>query len=213
MLGVGEHERESIRDILAGLERDVPLLLELGPEESPVTVIAGGREIDFAAETQALLEQVASLSERVTLTVAEVEERGSWPKTTVAGGLAYHGLPWGFELTTLIGAIAEAGRATSSLAPASLAALAALEADVALEVYVTPTCPHCPPAVLMAYRCALASTHVTAAAVEATEFTAAADRHGVVSVPATVVNGRLAWFGAVPEAVFVERLVQAATTP
>ena len=51
----------------------------------------------------------------------------------------------------------------------------------------------------MAYRCALASTRVSAAAVEATEFAAAADRHGVVSVPAIVVNGRLAWVGAVPE--------------
>jgi alkyl hydroperoxide reductase subunit AhpF len=178
-----------------------------------VSVIAGGREFDFAAETQALLEQIAGLSERVTLTVAAVVERGSWPKTTVGGRLAYHGLPWGFELTTLVGAIAEAGRATSSLAPASLAALEALEGDVALEVYVTPTCPHCPPAVLLAYRCALATSRVTAAAVEATEFAAAADRHGVVSVPATVANGQLAWVGAVPEPVFVQRLRHAAAAP
>ena len=153
---LGEHEREAIRGVLEGLERDVPLLLELGPEEIPVTVIAGGHEIDFGAETQALLEQVARLSERVVLTVSETKARGSWPKTTVGGRLVYHGLPWGFELTTLVGAIAEAGRAASSLSEGSLAAIASLEHDVALEVYVTPTCPHCPPAVLMAYRCALA---------------------------------------------------------
>ena len=66
---------------------------------------------------------------------------------------------------------------------------------------------------LLAYRCALASAGVTAAAVEATEFAAAADRHGVVSVPAIVANGRLAWVGAVPEPVFVERLLHAAATP
>jgi hypothetical protein len=64
--------------------------------------------------------------------------------------------------------------------------------------------------VLLAYRCALASERVSAAAVEATEFAVAADRHGVVSVPAIVANDRLAWVGNVPEPVFVERLLRAA---
>ena len=63
---------------------------------------------------------------------------------------------------------------------------------------------------LLAYRCALASSRVTAAAVEATEFAVAADRHGVVSVPAVVANDRLAWVGNVPEPAFMERLLRAA---
>jgi len=61
--------------------------------------------------------------------------------------------------------------------------------------------------VLLAYRCALASPRVRAAAVEATEFAVAADRHRVVSVPAIVANGRLAWVGHLPERQFVERLL------
>ena len=74
MKALGEHEQEAVRGILDGLERDVELLLELGPEEVPVTVVAGGREIDFGAETAVLLEQVASLSDRVELTVTETSE-------------------------------------------------------------------------------------------------------------------------------------------
>jgi hypothetical protein len=62
--------------------------------------------------------------------------------------------------------------------------------------------------VLLAYRCALASPLVAAAAVEATEFAVAADRHGVVSVPAIIANDQLAWVGNVPEPVFVERLLR-----
>ena len=115
------------------------IVLELGPEEAPVTVLAGGREIDFGDETRALLEQLAELSDRIDLTECERETPGRWPKTTVAGSLVYHGLPWGYELTTLVGAIVEAGRAAPSLAPASIEKLASLEQDVALEVYVTPT--------------------------------------------------------------------------
>jgi alkyl hydroperoxide reductase subunit AhpF len=136
---LGEHERAAIREVFAALERDVPILLELGPEEAPVTVLAGGREIDFGDETTLLLEQLAELSERIDLTVTETEDPGRWPKTTVSDRLVYHGLPWGYELTTIVGAIAEAGRTASSLSPASLEKLASLEQDVALEVYVTPT--------------------------------------------------------------------------
>jgi len=63
--------------------------------------------------------------------------------------------------------------------------------------------------VLLAYRCALASPNVTAAAVEATEFARDADRLGVVSVPAVVIDGRLRYAGAVPEHAFVQRLLDA----
>ena len=136
---LGEPERAAIRELLGGLEREVSLLLELGPEETPVSVLVGDRELDFGAETRSLLEQVASLSDMLTLTVVEVEERGPWPRTTIAGRLAYHGLPWGYELATLVHGIAEAGREEISLSPASRSAVAALEHDVALEVFVTPT--------------------------------------------------------------------------
>ncbi len=63
---------------------------------------------------------------------------------------------------------------------------------------------------LLAYRCALASLRVSAAAVEATEFPLAAERHGVVSVPAIVVDGRPAWVGNISEELFVARLLTAA---
>ncbi len=139
MTGLDEHARNVIRGVLDGLDHDVSILLELGPEETPVTVLAGAREIDFGAETTALLEEIASLSDRIELTVTETTTPGQWPMTTVGGRLVYHGLPWGYELATLVGAIGEAGRAASSLSPATIASLAELETDVALEVYVTPT--------------------------------------------------------------------------
>jgi hypothetical protein len=65
--------------------------------------------------------------------------------------------------------------------------------------------------VLLAYRCALAADRVSAAGVEASEFPVAADRHGVVSVPAIVANDRLAWVGNVSEPRFVANLLQAAS--
>jgi predicted DsbA family dithiol-disulfide isomerase len=63
--------------------------------------------------------------------------------------------------------------------------------------------------VLLATKLALASSRVTARGVEASEFPAEADRHGVRAVPAMVVNGRYAWAGSVPEDAFVERVLSA----
>jgi len=63
--------------------------------------------------------------------------------------------------------------------------------------------------VLLAYRCALASPRITAAAVEASEFPKLAEEMEVWAVPRIVVNGVPQWDGAVPERVFVERLLAA----
>jgi hypothetical protein len=61
--------------------------------------------------------------------------------------------------------------------------------------------------VLLAYRAALASPRITASAIESTEFPALADSMDVWAVPRVVVNGVPQWDGAVPERVFVERLL------
>jgi alkyl hydroperoxide reductase subunit AhpF len=54
-------------------------------------------------------------------------------------GVRYDGLPWGYELASLVGAIVEAGSAEPTLQPESLAALEELDRDLALDVFVTPT--------------------------------------------------------------------------
>ncbi|TMM13199.1 MAG: hypothetical protein E6F98_06740 [Actinobacteria bacterium] len=54
-------------------------------------------------------------------------------------GVRYDGLPWGYELGSLIGGVIEAGRRESSLRPESLEALAQLDRDLAVDVFVTPT--------------------------------------------------------------------------
>ena len=137
---LGERESDAVRFALSSVERDVAVTLELGPTAAPVTLLAaGGREIDSGAETRALVEDVCSLSDRVTLEVVEHDEPGPWPRTTIGRGLHYLGMPLGYELTTLVHGILEAGRSEPSLTPASRDRLDALEHDVELDVFVTPT--------------------------------------------------------------------------
>jgi len=61
--------------------------------------------------------------------------------------------------------------------------------------------------VLLAYKAALASPRVRSAAIEATEFPTLADAMDVWSVPRIVVNGVPQWDGAVPERIFLDRIL------
>ena len=129
-----------------------------------------------------MLEALAGLGERVSLRVTDEPELEveRFPAICVlADGedtrIRYYGLPWGFEVASIVGAVLEAGGPSRAWRPRRSRCSAGLEQDVTLEVFVTPTCPHCPPAVLLAYRAALASPRVHAAAIESTEFPQLAD--------------------------------------
>lgn len=56
-------------------------------------------------------------------------------------------------------------------------------------------------------KCALASPNIRAAGIESSEFPALADRMEVYAVPRIVVNGVPQWDGAVPERVFLDRVL------
>jgi alkyl hydroperoxide reductase subunit AhpF len=131
-----------VRELLAALERPVELVVALGSEDVP---LPGARDIDFGAETERVVLELASLSDRLT---ARVEHRPSgvdlFPAVLVLPqgedvGIRYYGLPWGYELGSLVGAVLEAGRTESSLAPESLERLGRLEHELAIDVFVTPT--------------------------------------------------------------------------
>ena len=55
---------------------------------------------------------------------------------------------------------------------------------------------------------ALASPHVTAAAVAAVEYPDLVRQYRVTGVPKTVINGRVEILGAAPEAAFVSQVVE-----
>jgi alkyl hydroperoxide reductase subunit AhpF len=135
-------EEAKVRELLDALERPVELLVALGPEETP---LPGARDVDFGGETMRIVEELARLSGNVTARIEEEPDGFErYPAVAVLPvgedvGVRYYGLPWGYELASLIGAVVEAGKAESSLAPESLERLAALEHELAIDVFVTPT--------------------------------------------------------------------------
>jgi alkyl hydroperoxide reductase subunit AhpF len=135
-------EEAKVREWFADLARPVELFVALGPEETPR---AGVGDTDFGAEMVRLCEGLAGLGERLTCRVEE--EPDGFPRFPAVSirpdgrdrGVRYDGLPWGYELSSLVGAIVDAGREASTLRPESRTALATLDRDLALDVFVTPT--------------------------------------------------------------------------
>lgn len=136
-------DEAKVRELFADLRRPVELLVAHGPEEMPLAGAA--RDVDFGAETEKIVGALADLSDLVTMCV-EHEPAGfeRFPAVSIRPegrevGARYYGLPFGYELGSLIGGVLEAGRDTSSLSPDTLERLAALERDVSVDVFVTPT--------------------------------------------------------------------------
>jgi alkyl hydroperoxide reductase subunit F len=135
-------EESKVREWFAELVRPVELVVALGPEETPR---AGSGDVDFGAEMVRVCEGLAALGERVTCRVEEEPEGfPRFPSVSIRpdgrdAGVRYDGLPWGYELGSLVGGVVEAGREESTLRPDSLAALEELERDLSVDVFVTPT--------------------------------------------------------------------------
>jgi len=190
----------------------------------PVKLVFFGQTIacQFCKETQQILEEVAGLSEKVTLEVynfvTDKEVADSYgidkiPATIVMSevdyGIRFFGIPSGYEFNSLIEDIVDVSRGVTSLSAETLEAVAAIEDDVHIQVFITPTCPYCPASVRLAHSLAIASEKIRADMVEAIEFPHLANKYSVQGVPRAVVNEDTHVEGAVPEPIYVARVLQA----
>lgn len=182
-----------------------------------------GQECQFCRETRQLLEEVASLSDKVDLEifdfVAQKEKAAEHkidkiPAVVIRGeedyGIRFFGIPSGYEYTSLIEAIVDVSKKATELGPKTREALQTLEKDVHIQVFVTPTCPYCTMAVRLGHQMAFESTRVRCDMIEATEFPHLAQKYAVYGVPKTVINETVSLEGAVPEEVFLSHVLQAA---
>lgn len=124
-------------------------------------------------------------------------------------GVRFYGVPSGYEFASLLEAIHMVGGDVANLQPTTHDFLNTLTTPLHLQVFVTPTCPHCPRAVVLAHRLAYNSPYITADMVEATEFPELSDRYEVMGVPRTVIADVVHIEGAVPESMLIPKLKEA----
>lgn len=190
---LSENDREAISEHFEKLTRDVPVTLTKAPGKS---------------DTEEILKELAGLTPRLKLTVTESETPGMTPSLQIGntGRVTFLGTPAGYEFSSLLTGIIDSGRQGELLSRETMEFLDELQEDLSIKVFVTPSCPHCPPSVVLAHRMAAYSPRVTAEAIEANEFTELAAKYQVQGVPRTVINETFAAEGSQPEAYLIEAL-------
>lgn len=136
-----DEDRKDVSEQLAGLSGPVRLVM-----------FTQDFECNLCAETRELVEEIASLSDKVEAVVhdfaadkKEAERYGidKIPAIAIVGekdyGVRFYGIPSGYEFVSLMEAIKVVSSGQSELSDATREALAKIGDPVRLQVFVTPT--------------------------------------------------------------------------
>jgi glutaredoxin-like protein len=188
----------------------------------PVKIIMFTQEIEcrFCSDTRKLVQELATLSDKITPEVydfvsddAKVKEFGidKIPALAIVGkkdyGVRIYGIPYGYELQTLINAIIHVSRGKTDLSENTKQILSDVKSPVHIQVFVTLTCPHCPQAASVAHQLAIESDMVKADVIESSEFPDLALKYNVIGVPKIIINEKIEFVGAFNEDLFAEHVV------
>jgi len=198
--------------------------------QHPVKVVffSNKENCQYCDQIEGLLTEVSELSDKLSLKTYDIDENvklASQYNVTEAPvfillgedqgkemdyHIRFYGMPGGHEFTSLINDLMLVSQRDSQLEPETRDFLKTLKSPVHLQVFVTPTCPYCPQAVVLAHRMALESDKITADMVEAMEFPEWANRFNVSGVPQTTINmGAGTVIGGVPEDALVQQIKEA----
>ena len=169
--------------------------------EVSLSIFVGPNNTEYCDFTVQLCEELNELDSRIKPMVYQIGDEETTrlgitrTPTALIGWdqgykVKYTGAPVGQEAGGFIEAISLISRQESRLREDSRTKLQNIDRDVSIQVYVTPTCPHCPRAVLLAHQIAIeARGRVESECVEASENMDLAIQFNVNSVPQQVING------------------------
>ncbi len=197
-------------------------------------VFIGKDHCQYCEQLKQLLGELSELTERLSYEVVDFDtEEGKKlagqyridraPAVTITQegrdmGVRYFGLPAGHEFGAFLEDIIDVSNGSTDLMPETKEAVKAINRDVRILVFVTPTCPYCPLAVRMVHKFAIENTlagrgKVLGDMVEAIEYPEWADQYSVMAVPKIVIqvegDDRIQFEGAYPEKMFLEKLLAA----
>ncbi len=187
--------------------------------QDPVKLVMFTQEIEckFCSDTRQLVQEMATLTDKITAEVydfvADADKAKQYgidkiPAVAVIGkkdyGVRIYGIPYGYELQTLIEAITTVSQGKTDLTDKTKDILVDIRAPVHIQVFVTLTCPHCPVAAAIAHKLAVESDMIKADVIDSTEFPQLAQKYNVIGVPKVIINEKVEFVGAFNEDLFAE---------
>lgn len=181
-------------------------------------------ECQFCKETRAILSELVEVSDKLTLEVknfivdkADAEKYGvdKIPATVILDengkdyGIKFYGIPSGYEFASLLEDIKMLGTGNTGLPQEIENEIKKIDSDIHMQVFVTPTCPYCPQAVVTAHKFSYLNDKIKGDMVEATEFPHLSNKYNVRGVPRTVINESTFIEGAAPEQMVLDKVKEA----
>lgn len=171
------------------------------------------------SQAVSLVEEVASLTDKVGVEVSELGEQRSAelgvhksPSVVIVasngGRLYYTGIPGGRQFGAFIEDLVDASRGLTEMADDVRSTIRSIDNEVDIRVFVTSFCPFSPLVVRYAHRFAIENQLVRAEMIETTEFPEVAEIHGVLGVPTTIIGASVRLEGAPAEAVLARKVLE-----
>jgi len=188
----------------------------------PVKIIMFTQEVEcrFCSDTRKLAQEMATLSDKITTEVYDFMADGDKakeygidkiPALAIIGkkdyGVRMYGIPYGYELQTLIEAIINVSKGTTDLSDKTKTVLKDISSPVQIKVFVSLTCPHCPVAAAVAHKLAIECDLIKADVIDSSEFPDLSMKYNVIGVPKIIINEKTEFVGAFNEDLFAEHVL------
>lgn len=177
-----------------------------------VKVILFGKdnECTFCLEYKELAEELAALSDNLSaehypVSSPEAKEHGIElaPSLLIYSpehktSAAFCGPPGNHFFPVLLEDIVDASRGGPNISKDIIEKAKAIDFPVKFRVFVSQSCPHCPPAVKVAHDFSLINPRIKAEMIDTALFREVAQKYRVRGVPKTVINDKIEFSGATP---------------
>lgn len=190
--------------------------------EHPVKILMFTQEVEcrFCSDTRELTQELATLNDKISAEVydfvADAQKAKEYqidkiPALAVLGkkdyGVRIYGIPYGYELQTLIEAVINVSKGKTNLTDKTKQILGEVKKPVHIQVFVSLTCSHCPAAAAVAHKLAVESDRVRADVIDGSEFPQLAQKYAVMGVPKIIINEKIEFTGAFNEDLFAEHVL------
>ena len=190
--------------------------------DGSVRIVMFTQEVEcrFCSDTRKLIQEVASLNQKVTIEILDFVANATKakkygitriPALAIIGkqdyGVRIYGIPYGYELQTLTEAVVGVSRGETDLTKKTKDILVDVKSPVHIQVFVTLTCPHCAMAAVVAHKLAIESNMIRADVINSNEFPTLAQKYAVMGVPKIIINEKVEFMGAFSEDLFAEHVV------
>jgi len=157
----------------------------------PIELVPSLDESAKGAELRQLLEEIAGLSDLVTLAPdADDARRPSFliRRTGTGIGVRFAGIPLGHEFTSLVLALLQVGGHPPKVDDEVIAQIKALEGDYAFETYFSLSCQNCPDVVQALNLMSVVNPRIRHVAIDGALFKDEVEARKVMAVPSVYLN-------------------------